>query len=329
MDFEDYYEILGISWQATLEEIRSAYQDQCFILHPDRMRGTRASAQKRAEEQLKRVNQAYEVLKDAQKRQQYDYDWNNKTARPQPNSVPKPKPTVDPPYIRFDDVEAGEIMRASFVIHNVGGPFSEIWFIPPDSWVRVVCWAPLSNTDKLPLEMEIEAVGEEYGKTYTESITVKLDDEETQVRIELCTKSQPTGAKTQTSASPGAAAVTRSGIFPFPWGWQIAGLSVSMLLGIILIALSFQPEYRTNFSQLFFFGTGLLSFSGYCGFRTKWLTAASAAPLGVKIGAGTSIICGLVAMGAVALYIALIVAAVVLGFFVLILFLKCIFTDGN
>lgn len=63
----DYYEILGINKNATDKEIRAAYKKLAIKYHPDRNPGD-----KEAEEKFKEVAEAYEVLKDEQKRKNYD-----------------------------------------------------------------------------------------------------------------------------------------------------------------------------------------------------------------------------------------------------------------
>lgn len=66
---QDFYSILGVSKNATAEELKRAYRQQALKWHPDKHAG---EAKKEAEEKFKKVNQAYEVLKDPQKRQTYD-----------------------------------------------------------------------------------------------------------------------------------------------------------------------------------------------------------------------------------------------------------------
>lgn len=63
----DYYEILGIEKKADAEEIKKAYRKLAMHLHPDRNPGD-----KEAEHKFKELNEAYEVLKDPQKRAAYD-----------------------------------------------------------------------------------------------------------------------------------------------------------------------------------------------------------------------------------------------------------------
>lgn len=63
----DYYDILGVSKTASIEEIKSAYRKMALKHHPDRNPGD-----KKAEEMFKEVAEAYEVLSDTKKRATYD-----------------------------------------------------------------------------------------------------------------------------------------------------------------------------------------------------------------------------------------------------------------
>lgn len=67
MGKRDYYEVLGVSRTATDQEIKSAFRKLAKEYHPDRNPGDAE-----AEQKFKEVNEAYEVLKDQQKRGAYD-----------------------------------------------------------------------------------------------------------------------------------------------------------------------------------------------------------------------------------------------------------------
>jgi molecular chaperone DnaJ len=64
---KDYYELLGVSKDSSAEEIRKAYLKLAHKYHPDKTGGDKA-----AEDKLKEINQAYDTLKNADKRAKYD-----------------------------------------------------------------------------------------------------------------------------------------------------------------------------------------------------------------------------------------------------------------
>jgi len=66
---KDYYKILGVDRNFSEPELNKAYRKRCLECHPDR----KPEAERpEAEKQFKEVQEAYEILKDARKRQAYD-----------------------------------------------------------------------------------------------------------------------------------------------------------------------------------------------------------------------------------------------------------------
>ena len=85
MEFRDYYDILEVTREASADEIKRAYRKMARKFHPD------ISKEPNAEERFKQVGEAYEVLKDAEKRAAYDQ--LGETGRPARISAPHPTGT--------------------------------------------------------------------------------------------------------------------------------------------------------------------------------------------------------------------------------------------
>ena len=80
VEFKDYYKSLGVSREASADDIRKAFRKLAREYHPDV-----AKDKKAAEEKFKEINEAYEVLSDPVKRQKYDTlgaNWNRQSAPP-------------------------------------------------------------------------------------------------------------------------------------------------------------------------------------------------------------------------------------------------------
>ena len=74
MKYQDYYQILGVQRDADKSDIKKAYRKLARRYHPD------VNSEADAEEKFKEVNEAYEVLKDSEKRKAYDRfgaDWKH------------------------------------------------------------------------------------------------------------------------------------------------------------------------------------------------------------------------------------------------------------
>ena len=80
---KDYYYFLGVSENATEEDIKKAYRKLSLKYHPDKNEGDDFFA-----ERFREVQEAYETLSDPEKRKFYDQNYNSKTSQQRFNTPP-------------------------------------------------------------------------------------------------------------------------------------------------------------------------------------------------------------------------------------------------
>lgn len=197
--WRDYYEILGISQDADLKEIKKARNACALLYHEDKIGGLPDFARQKAEAKMKEINEAYEILSDPDKRKRYDSEWlqrkagTNGSQQSGGSKAMKPQPRVDPAFISFKDIAPGTMLTCSFIVYNDGGPFAKFYVDPPSpplSWIRIAGAKSISS-EQFPLQVEIEVEGKDWGKTHSTVLKVRMDDQETEVKIRLQTKSEP------------------------------------------------------------------------------------------------------------------------------------------
>lgn len=102
MQYKDYYSALGIARDASTSEIKTAYRKLARKYHPD------VSKEPDAEKQFKDIAEAYQTLKDPDKRTAYD-----QLGRPQPGQEFKPPPDWQQQYgetqFSFEDMDLSDL----------------------------------------------------------------------------------------------------------------------------------------------------------------------------------------------------------------------------
>ena len=98
-DIKGYYAVFGVSEKASYKEIRHAYRQLARKYHPDRNNSAFA------EEMIKRINAAFEVLSDETKRLLYDnMKFDSTSSDPDPAPSPEPAPAPGPWNIANENV---------------------------------------------------------------------------------------------------------------------------------------------------------------------------------------------------------------------------------
>jgi DnaJ-class molecular chaperone len=108
-DSKGYYAVFGVSEKASYKEIRHSYRRLARKYHPDR------NSSALAEEMIKKINGAFEVLSDETKRSQYD--------RMRFDDLPEPEPAYEPPQTRSNSEEWKVANETSTVADFFNAPY--------------------------------------------------------------------------------------------------------------------------------------------------------------------------------------------------------------
>ena len=174
---KDYYQILGVNKNATDDEIKKAFRKTSMLYHPDKQVGKSESEKQEAEEKFKEANEAYSVLSDPQKRQQYDRFG-----------------TVDPNMMGgTGDIDFGEIFR-NFAGGGFGSHFGFGGFGQQQQEQRVV----KGSDCRIRIDYTLEDAYNEITKKYRYNRYVSCPDCDGPSICEYC---NGTGIQTVTSTN--------------------------------------------------------------------------------------------------------------------------------
>ena len=90
---KDYYAILGVSPDASPDEVKRAYRRCAHIYHPDRFRDAPEDLRLEAERRMRGLNEAYEALADPAQRARYDRARGDGS---EASDTPPPRPVLEP-----------------------------------------------------------------------------------------------------------------------------------------------------------------------------------------------------------------------------------------
>ena len=180
LEWKDYYQILDVPPDATLEAIKEAYRYLAFAFHPDRFPEGH-EARRRAEEDFKRINEAYEVLSDPGERERYDREYRlcGDGAAKGPDTRPA-RLTLDPAEITVTGVTPGQTVEVSFTVDvGSGAADADQLRIQPDQpWVSIlrVGAESIAPPDMFPLRVtaELDTYALVPGQTYQSDLYVMV-----------------------------------------------------------------------------------------------------------------------------------------------------------
>jgi len=195
----DYYEILKVSSVASLEEIKKAYRERAKICHPDRHGFAPEKVKQDAENETKKINEAFEVLKDPTKRKEYDQELQRHEKQKQQQKTNKKEKLIQKVRELFEAGSIEESLNAAkklyelflndFECRDIYATISHAWalvlvkkedFIQAEYYFNLAIGISISEELKWQSKMDLEKL----------KITKQLLEKETKERKETKRESQ-------------------------------------------------------------------------------------------------------------------------------------------
>ncbi len=196
---DDCYETLGVDHEASQDFIHQTFRKLVKIYHPDPVGNARDRAA--AEEKLKKITEAYDVLKDAGRRSEYD-QWLLQKRQP-------PKPRVTPGDLDFGTLNRDESRTIRLTVQNDGGPvMGEINFSMARDPSCFRLGVHPSNGFPIVVDVAFDGSAAGDGSDFLDSLTITLDGVAAEVRLRARVRPAPA---TSSSAPPFSATSHGSG----------------------------------------------------------------------------------------------------------------------
>ena len=107
----------------------------------------------------------------------------------------KPFPIAEQTYFVFNDMKKGQTKHGHFILRNIGGAYKDftIFVLEPDPFIEIVDTKPLNEDqiDKLPMKVCFDVKAKDWSKSYTNTIIIRLDNEDEKVTVDLNTQTKP------------------------------------------------------------------------------------------------------------------------------------------
>lgn len=174
-DFASYYDVLRISENVSEEEIKKAYRRLVLQFHPDRVSPEAPDLKDLAEEEFKRIQEAYDVLSEPGKRKKYDEQLKNLKAgqaASQGGAGAPPVVRVDKNYLQFANLKPGVSASDILTVFNDGGG-ALIGTVTADKpWVKF-SETVINTSDYQEIEITIDTASLPVG--FSDSALVEID----------------------------------------------------------------------------------------------------------------------------------------------------------
>ncbi len=235
---KEYYEILDVPVTATPEEIKAQYRQMVRIYHPDRFRNQDDKAY--AEERLKEINIAFQVLSGSSVRRQ---PFEARVA---------PQPVAYPPQLNFGTLMVGQRAVRNVQIGNLGGPAEQVTFAYSceKPWFQLAKGKRVYAQQPFPLDFEVmvDTRRLQPDQQYAEWLEVILDGMPIRVQLQVNTVAR------------------RRTLSPMRLGWLATALvlMVALLLALPMLRitdsilplpgalLSARPTYELHSAEMLF-----------------------------------------------------------------------------
>ena len=127
----NYYQILGVAENASIDEIKAAFKKLAVQFHPDKHQGDTSM-----EDIFKELNNAYQVLSNPYKRTRYDMSLKYGHFEPPTQTTyrPPPRPPFRPPYVKKQKFTSRENLQATFYAFLFA--FTVALFVKTGIWVN-------------------------------------------------------------------------------------------------------------------------------------------------------------------------------------------------